>query len=239
MILLNTKGGTTRWVEQRLSSYSQAKESFVLIIILLVAFLGGPALILYGMNWLLAGSVGTSGGGAAAIAFNNLLYLILLSITALSGWLAVKVFSKPTLLLLSSDGIQYQYTTPVGSYRGPLVSWDKATELKIGKPKNRTNPAEYQLCLLAGTKQLFTLQLGCIDNNGDRQKLFECIEEFLPDKPRSLDVALYLQPPSSHSYTEIWFQSLENAPNLASLTCTDQNQIPMRQQNDKNKENTT
>jgi hypothetical protein len=223
---LNTTSGTTRWLEHRLSSYSQAKESFVLIITLLVAFLGGPALIFYGMTWLLAGSLGTSGGGAAAIAFNNILYLLLLAFTAVPGGLLFKSMSKPTHLLLSSDGLQYQYRSPLGAIKGPLIPWGKITELRIAKPKNLSNPAEYKLCLLADTKQLLTLQLGWINNIGDRQKLCEYVDEFLPDKPRSLDVALYLQPPSGQSYTEIWFQSLENAPNFETLTCQSKSESP-------------
>lgn len=237
VITLSTKSGATRWVEQRLSSYSKAKESLVLTITLLVGFLGGPALVFYGMTWLLAGSFGTSGGGAAAIAFNNLLYLLLLCVAAILGWLAVKTYSKPTHLLLSSDGLQYQYKTPLGSFKGQSVVWQKITELKIVKPKNRTNPAEYQFCLFANTKHLLALQLGWLDNNGERQKLFEYVEEFLAERPKSLDVALYLQPPSGQSYTEIWFQSLENAPNLATPTSNNQSQLTINPPDDKVQEN--
>jgi hypothetical protein len=231
LLSLSTKGGATRWLEQRLSSYSTAKESFVLTITLLVAFLGGPALVFYGMNWLLAGSLGTSGGGAAAIAFNNLLYGLLLCLTTVSGWLAIKTFTKPTHLLLTSDGLQYLYKTPIGTSKGPLVLWERITELKIEKPTSHTNPAEYQLCFLAGGKRVLSLQLGWINIIGERQKLFEHVEEFLTDVPRSIDVALYLQPPSGQSYTEIWFQSLENAPSLGELTTSAQSQSITSQNN--------
>ncbi len=233
---LGTKGGATRWLEQRLSSYSKAKESLVLTITLMVGFLGGPALIFSGMNWLLAGSLGTSGGGAAGIAFNNLLYLLLLCLAAISGWLVVKTYTKPTHLLLTSDGLQYQYKSPLGSYNGRPIMWQKITELKIVKPKNRTNPAEYQFCLQAGAKTLLAVKLGWINNNGERQKLFEYVEEFLADVPRSMDVALYLQPPSGESYTEIWFQSFENAPNLSSLLGSNHPQLSNSWQDDKNSE---
>lgn len=234
-IVLNTAGGAASWLEQRLSSYSRTKELYVLVITAMVAFIGGPALIFFFMNWLLAGSLGTSGGGPAAIAFSRFLHLLLFFFVGVSGWMVIKSSGKPTHLLLSSEGLRYQYKTLLGAFQGRLIAWDKITELTIVKPKNRTNPAEYRLCFLAGAKPLSTLRLGWIDKTGDRQRLFEYVEEFLPDTPRSLDVAFYLQPPSGHSYTEIWFQSLDNAPNLATLACNNQPQVSIRQQ-DKTRE---
>jgi hypothetical protein len=211
-IPLQTKSGMDKWMQQRMAQYSSAKEAFVLVTILLLAFVGGPALIFYFMSWILAGSLGTSGGGAAALAFNSVIYFLLCMLAAALGWASVSSFRKPTHLAFDNKKLQYEFRTPLGCFKDRAHQWNEITHMAIIKPHKTTNPTKYCLSLFKASKEMFRLPLGWVSNLENRELLSNAIETYLSNIPCDPEVALYLQPSAGHSFTEIWFQSLSEAP---------------------------
>ncbi len=216
LIALDTTSGITRWVAHKISTYNNTREAFILLVTLITAFIGGPALVFYGMSWLLAGSLGTSGGGVMALAFNNVICVILMTIAALLIYITIRIVCKPSHLLVSGSGLQYQFRTLLG-YKSPIMLWQNVSYLIIYKPKNTTNPANYQVSFMSGTKRIFNIPLAWLNKTENKEKLLLALDKYLTDVPRDHEVLFYMRPPSAQSYTDIWFQSLRSAPELEKL----------------------
>lgn len=221
LIPLSTTTALQRWFQQRMAIYSSAKETFVLVSLLLLGFVGGPALVFYCMSWLLQHSLGTSGGGAAALAFNAVLYLLLLLVLCVLGLMIFNKMRKPTHLLTDEEGVQFLYHTLLGRFKGRKYSWSKIDRMEIFKPGNTVNPNRYVLRFLEGASKVFDIPLNWIDNSDSRDQLACAVKEHLGNAQRDLEVALYLQPPLADSFTEIWFQSLPNTPYIEGLLAPD------------------
>ncbi|PWU01482.1 MAG: hypothetical protein C5B53_02875 [Candidatus Melainabacteria bacterium] len=210
LIKLDTAGDVTRWCQHRMSHYSSAKEGFVLTTILLLGFIGGPALVFYLMSWLLAGNLGTSGGGAMALAFNGLLYFLLLALTVLLGWMALRSICRPTHLALGRDGLYYEYHTAIGNFKGQLFPWTEIERIEIFKPGSSINPEHYLVRFRSRSKKRFDLPLRWLRSPDTKDLLAGAVDSHLTDVERDLDVAFFLQSPSVNSFTELWFQSLDS-----------------------------
>ena len=217
LIPLTTAGAFQRWCQQRMAVYSNAKESFMLASLLLLGFLGGPALVFFCMSWLLHGSLGTSGGGAAALAFNGALYLLLLLLLSVLGCVIFNNMRKPTHLLIDDQGLQFHYHTAIGKFRGRRCPWNKIDRMEIFKPGNTINSNRYVLRCLEDSTKVFDLPLSWLDNLKSRDKLASAVKEHLPDVQRDLEVAVYLQPPLGDTFTQIWFLSLAGSQYIEGL----------------------
>jgi hypothetical protein len=214
LLKLDTAGGVSRWCQQRMSRYSSSKETYVLIATLIIGFIGGPALVFYLMTWLLAGNLGTSGGGAVALAFNGFLYCLLLALAAFLGRLVVRAICQPTHLAIDGDGVRYEYHTPIGTFKGRMLPWSEIECIEIVKPGNSVNPAHYLVRFRSRLNKNFDLPLRWLDRPEAKDILAGAVSKHLADVERHLDVAFFLQSPSVNSFTELWFQSLDTADNV-------------------------
>jgi len=211
---LDTASGVARWCHQRMSHYNSAKETFVLISTLLVGFIGGPALVFYLMTWLLGGSLGTSGGGAVALAFNALLYCLLLALATFLGWLTLRSICRPTHLAIDNYGVQYEYHTLFGTFKGHPLPWPQIERIEIITPGNSINPEHYLVRFRSRLKKTFDLPLRWVNRPEAKDILAGAVSKHLSDVERDLDVAFFLQSPSVNSFTELWFQSLDAGQNV-------------------------
>jgi hypothetical protein len=218
LIEIQPRGGVGRWVQQRMSNYSQPKEAFVLLSTTVIALFGGPALIFYCMSSVLAGSAGTSGGGAAALAFNAVLSSLLWILTAILGICVFNIFRKPSYLSIDDLGLRYQYNTPIGALAGRLMPWHNIAAIEFKQIGRSINPDNRVLSIVPKTKgKPLDLRLAWLKNPESKEQLAAAFAKYLPELDQNPEITLYLKSGGDYSFTEIWFQSLDIAPNLPTL----------------------
>jgi hypothetical protein len=162
------------------------------------------------MSWLLAGNLGTSGGGAVALLFNGFLYCLLLAVAVILGWLVLRRLCRPTHLALRQDGVAYEYHTPVGIFRGAMIPWLDIERIEIIKPGNSINPERFLVRFRSRSNRKLDVPLKWLGSPELKDSLAGAVARHLANVERDLDVAFLLQSPSANSFTELWFQSLDS-----------------------------
>jgi tRNA A-37 threonylcarbamoyl transferase component Bud32 len=212
------------WLRYRMEEKSARKTAFIVAVAAVFLVLGGPFLVLKLIVWLLAvfAAGGSASAAAAAVAQSSAIvayFYALMTGLIVAGTVIYKM--SPTHLSLSDKGVNFIYNhTSKQKYaslnEGNLIPWERITRLNLAKPPNK--PAQdHLLCMMSGSLSLMDLRMGAFTSTEDRAHVLEAIEKWAPQIARDPEVIQALEPPSDHSYTEMWMKALSAPPKREKL----------------------
>jgi tRNA A-37 threonylcarbamoyl transferase component Bud32 len=206
------------WLQQRFTEKSSKKRIYILAMVALFFFLGGPLFVLRTISILLGTSTGSTGEIAAIMSANNsILIYYFLSLVSAAGLGTIIYQSQPTHLSLSQDGIRYIYNHLFYKARGPLLEWKNINNIYLEKPNGKTSPDDFLLCFNNVNGAPLKLKLGSIPTVDERHRILKGINTWATKVARDAEIIGFLEPPADHSYTELWLQALSAPPKREKL----------------------
>lgn len=163
-------------------------------------------------------SIGSTSSALVSSSFFNEILCILLP--CIGAFFVIRATIRPDRLLVSSNGIQLQWTFPF-NFKGPLLPWTDIRKVSYVRPPGTTTqgksliafecnslPFIYRLTekVSAATKGNICLQFGNIESDKDREALSRTLQTHAP----AIDAAVLenLTPAQNQSYTELWLGAL-------------------------------
>ncbi len=213
--------GMEKWLKYRFSAWSEAKAWFVMTLIAVFVFMGGPGKLVAWLAVWLAEHLGQSGAGSAAaiaVASQAVLYYFFAALTGLAALAGCTYYLQPTHIGISKYGIRYLIKRRFVNLVGPLVDWKKVKHIQLLRPPGKTTPQDWLVCFNSSAAPLLKLKLGAIAKTDERAQLLSGIDKFAPDKTRDSELVELLTPAHNHSYTELWLKALSAPPKRERLT---------------------
>lgn len=123
---------------------------------------------------------------------------------------------KPNWLIADSKGLSLKLK--VGEVSIPLskLNWADISEAKLHKIVRRSGVGSSKIRLIKKNKKNFDIDMASIAEP-DRSRLLKQIERQAPQCPIDAELSQSVLPKSERSYTEIWLQSLTEAPRRKAL----------------------
>ena len=131
-------------------------------------------------------------------------------------------YSQPTHLSLSDRGVRFLYRQTIFGEKlysrdGKAIPWELVRGINIVRHPNKPSPGDNMLTFNGGEGPRFKARLGSIPTTEERGRLLAAIENWAPEVPRDAEVMRALEPPSDHSYTELWMKALSAPPKREKL----------------------
>lgn len=215
-----------RWVKYRMEEKDARKTFYIVAVAVAFLALGGPWFVFWLINALLSLVAGTTAtiGGLAATAPQTMAavgYFYALCGFLGFGWL-VTYYTRPTHLSISDKGVKFIFDHEVFGQElyfreSELIPWDKVSRIHIMRPPSKPSPHQHYLSIMSGSVPLMNLRLGAFLSTEDRAHVLEGIEKWAPQIARDAEVIQALEPPSDHSYTELWMKALSAPPKREKL----------------------
>lgn len=207
-----------RWFKQRMRERSNKKLVYLLVVLAVFFMIGAPQMALDLLTKIAAGVGGVAGEAGGIARAENINFLNMFQSFLISVMLAVGIVyvSKPSHVGFSKKGIRFLWRHGVLEINGTYVKWDAFRQIRLLMPKGKTSPSDQKLLFDAGNTHGFdrdvTIKLSSVIEMDDRERILKAIEQFAPRIERDASVLQTLQPPSDHSYTELWLQALAAPP---------------------------
>ena len=213
------------WLHHRFEEKSKSKQTFIILMSAGFFCLGGPLFVLMLIRLILESfAVGGSHAAMAAAAAQTtaivaFFYSIMLGLMAAS---AAVYYTRPTHLSLSDEGLRFWYDHKIGTHRlyqakSRLIPWHKVSRINLLRPDGKASVLDHCVSMLAGSIPLMNLRLGAFNSTEDRAHVLEAIQKWAPQIARDPEVMQSLEPPSDHSYTEMWMKALSAPPKREKL----------------------
>jgi tRNA A-37 threonylcarbamoyl transferase component Bud32 len=213
--------GAEKWLKYRFSAWSEAKAWFVMTLIAVFVFMGGPGKLVAWLAVWLAEHLGQGEAGTAAaiaVASQAVLYYFFAGFGGLLALTACAYYAQPTHIGISRYGIRHLLKRKFVNLVGPLVEWQKVKHIQLLRPPGKTSPQDWLVCFNSAAGPLMKLKLGAIAKTDERAELLNAIDKFAADKTRDSDLVELLTPAHDHSYTELWLKALSAPPKRERLT---------------------
>ncbi len=237
--------GVEKWFEQRFKLSSPGKKLIVLFSIVLIFFtnLGSQILTLI-TNFVSSTNfniLNTHNNITPMQIVNNLgvLSTFLLLIGAILASIFIYLYQKrnrPQFIKFTKQGFAFGRDLNNVKITDPMIHWDsienitvanesknslsKSLIFKLDVLKNSQNNFHKQT-IFESKKHInnpnFKLNLSCIPDLNHRELILKSIEKYAQHIPRDSSVIEILQPPSEHSYTDVWLQALASPPKRNNL----------------------
>jgi tRNA A-37 threonylcarbamoyl transferase component Bud32 len=209
------------WLRYRMSEKSSRKNLFTFGLAALFFIGGGPLfaqkLIMVIIALLTpAGAAGASGTAIVGSSLALVGYFYAMAAMMIAAIAAI-YYTRPTHLSLTDQGVRLLYDHEIFGRQlyyseGDLIPWEKMSRINIVRPSNKPSPQQHHLSMMAGSVPLMNLRLGAFLSTEDRAHVLEAIEKWAPQIAREAEVIQALEPPSDHSFTELWMKALSAPP---------------------------
>lgn len=128
----------------------------------------------------------------------------------------LRITFRPNLLVTDKLGIQLLLR--LGSTNIPIkkVAWSQIQSAGLFKPGNNAGSQTWKIRLTKTDGKVFDIDLSALIHD-DRSLLLKRMEKMVPDCQIDYELSQSMRPHAAHSYTEIWLQSLSQAPERKTL----------------------
>lgn len=166
-------------------------------------------------RWL-ANEVGKA--SLAAETFSNNPIMMVIAGGAILGLViyVLRIAFRPNLLVTDKLGIQLLLR--IGSTNIPIrkIAWTQIQSAGLFKPGNNAGSQTWKIRLRKTDGKVFDIDLSALIHD-DRSLLLKRMEKMVPDCQIDYELSQSMRPHAAHSYTEIWLQSLSQAPERKTL----------------------
>ncbi|MBS1957107.1 MAG: serine/threonine protein kinase [Cyanobacteria bacterium SZAS-4] len=128
----------------------------------------------------------------------------------------LRIAFRPNLLVTDKLGIQLLLR--LGSTNIPVkkIAWSQIQSAGLFKPGNNAGSQTWKIRLTKTDGKPFDIDLSALMHD-DRSLLLKRMEKMVPDCQIDYELSQSMRPHAAHSYTEIWLQSLSQAPERKTL----------------------
>lgn len=210
VIVLRRPNPAQQWLQERLQVYSATKAKVAFLLLLLGGLFGGPALLYQGLAGFMANSAGTSGGGAGALAFNQLLlaWLSLIALVLLSK--IIEPLRFPARLVLAERSIKLVWDCGI-PWRTEELPWTSLISLSTVKDLKRFARPSTHVLLVAENGKTLRFDLSFLPI-AERGRLLASLERHCDGASLSPELVLALMPLPERCFTELWLAELKESP---------------------------
>lgn len=157
-----------------------------------------------------------TGKAALATVGNNIaVMLMLLSLLPIMWWVT-KLLLKPNLITVDSSHLTLRFRLYTLNLKVGSIPLREITAARLVIPESNSSPENWMLRFERHQKKPVDLMLTSIDPT-DKQQLLKAIEKWAPHVVMDAQLTEALLPKQERSYTELWLQSLTQAPERRSL----------------------
>lgn len=123
---------------------------------------------------------------------------------------------KPNRMI--ADNTSLQLWLMIGGLKFPMrkVAWKEIKRASLFKPKNSSGSQSWKIRLEKIDGRNFDIDLSALYHD-DRAMLLKRLEKMVPDCQIDYELSQSMRPHAAQSYTEIWLQSLNQAPERKTL----------------------
>lgn len=123
---------------------------------------------------------------------------------------------QPNRLTIDRTGVSLDDWGDLWSVETDSIKWEEVQEVTIAGADISADPETWKLRFSKNKKRHLDIDLSALDRR-ERETLLSSIQNFAPQGSLKLDVLETLMSRQSNSYTELWLQSLSDAPSRKNL----------------------
>jgi tRNA A-37 threonylcarbamoyl transferase component Bud32 len=127
-----------------------------------------------------------------------------------------RVLIKPNWLIADKNGLSLRLKAGEVSVPVSKLKWTDISEARLHKIAKRSGTNSLKIRLVKKNKKHFDIDMTAVAE-ADRSRLLKQIERHAPQCPIDAELSQSVLPKSERSYTEIWLQSLTEAPRRKAL----------------------
>jgi tRNA A-37 threonylcarbamoyl transferase component Bud32 len=144
-------------------------------------------------------------------------WLIVPALTVVVGFLAylLQLLLKPNAIAADTAGLKLGMRYGYWFVPTLKVAWSEVTGASLFKGRKQ-DPQSWKLRLTKSTGKRVDLRMSAMDP-GDKVRLLRRMERYMPNCNIDADLSHAMLPNAERSYTEIWLQSLSQAPERKTL----------------------
>jgi tRNA A-37 threonylcarbamoyl transferase component Bud32 len=124
----------------------------------------------------------------------------------------VRRLFEPAYITMREDGLRPYWRLAGWEFGGRLLHWDHLSNVRLLRPRGSVLPEQWAIEFRAGKHSALRLRLAGLKNYEERQRILDAIDQWAPSVTRDPELLEAFQPPTEHSYTELWLQSLAAPP---------------------------
>ncbi|HEY9717451.1 MAG TPA: hypothetical protein V6C69_08280, partial [Trichormus sp.] len=124
----------------------------------------------------------------------------------------VRRLFEPAYITMREDGLRPYWRLAGCEFGGRLLHWDRLSNVRLLRPRGSVLPEQWAIEFRAGKHSALRLRLAGLKNYEERQRILDAIDQWAPSVTRDPELLEVFQPPTEHSYTELWLQSLAAPP---------------------------
>ncbi len=128
----------------------------------------------------------------------------------------LRIVFRPNILVADKSGIQLLLR--LGGTKLPIkkLAWSQINSASLFKPSGNAGSQLWKIRLKTTNNKNFDIDLTALTHD-DRTLLLKRMEKMVPDCQIDYELSQAMRPHAAHSYTEIWLQSLTQAPERKTL----------------------
>lgn len=147
----------------------------------------------------------------------SLIVPLVLTVIVLIAMLRLdRILLKPNRLTINRAGVSLDIWGNLISHEAASVKWADVAEVSISGAEKSSDPETWKLRFTRKDRKTLDIDLCALDRR-ERETLLSTIQNFAPPDTLKLDVLETLMSRHSNSYTELWLQSLSDAPSRKNL----------------------
>jgi len=128
----------------------------------------------------------------------------------------MRIALRPNLLVADKLGIQLLLRIAGTNILIKKIAWNQIASASLFKPKGSAGSQSWKIRLQTPNNKNFDVDLSALAHD-DRTSLLKRMEKMVPDCQIDYELSQAMRPHAAHSYTEIWLQSLTQAPERKTL----------------------
>jgi Protein kinase domain len=128
----------------------------------------------------------------------------------------MRIILRPNLLVTDKLGIQLLLRLGTTNIPIKKIAWSQIRAAALFKPGGNAGSQSWKIRLTKADDRKFDIDLSALAHD-DRTLLLKRMEKMVPDCQIDYELSQAMRPHAAHSYTEIWLQSLTQAPERKTL----------------------
>ncbi|MFN8549848.1 MAG: serine/threonine-protein kinase [Candidatus Obscuribacterales bacterium] len=128
----------------------------------------------------------------------------------------MRIALRPNLLVADKFGIQMLLRIAGTNIPINKIAWSQIVSAELFKPKGSAGSQSWKIRFHKTNDRSFDIDLSALAHD-DRTSLLKRMEKMVPNCQIDYELSQAMRPHAAHSYTEIWLQSLTQAPERKTL----------------------